>query len=196
MRRVAGPELMLEVFKRKEFSGYIHCLYGGKPGVAEDLCATLTLRFAHGRIVATYTPPFHESSLLEREDFVASVRQAKTDIVWVGIRTPKQERFMHSFLPHLDPTFMFGVGAAFDFHPGRLQDSPALVRHCGLQWMHRLLKHFLHLWKRHLRNNPAFLWRTAIQFVARHPYLSPVTQYKSMQVTTDTGPLRNTGSEL
>jgi N-acetylglucosaminyldiphosphoundecaprenol N-acetyl-beta-D-mannosaminyltransferase len=196
MRRVAGPDVMLEVFRREEFSNYTHYLCGGKPGVVEDLRSTLSRRFPHARIVGTYTPPFRELSLLEREAFIMSVQEVKPDIVWVGISTPKQERFMNRFLPYLDTKLMFGVGAAFDFHTGRIKDSPNWVKVAGLQWMHRLLQDPRHLWKRHLLNNPAFLYRVAIQLAGRSSYLSPQLEPEGLNVAADARLLRKTGSEV
>ena len=77
---------------------------------------------------------------------------------------------MHRMLPHLDTTLMFGVGAAFDFHTGRIQDCPTWVKRAGLQWLDRLLQDPRHLWKRYLRNNPAFLWHIFLQLTGLRSY--------------------------
>jgi len=45
MRRVYGPDLMLEVCQWSETSGCRHFFYGGAPGVAEALRDRLTARF-------------------------------------------------------------------------------------------------------------------------------------------------------
>ena len=165
MRRVTGPDLMIEVFRDRHFAGATHFLYGGREGVAEELRLRLTERFPQARIVGTYTPPFRDLTEEEERRLIAQISRLKPDIVWVGISTPRQEQFMARYLPLLDTRLMFGVGAAFDFHTGRIRDCAEWIKHAGLQWLHRLLQDPKRLWRRYLRNNPAFLWRIALQFL-------------------------------
>jgi N-acetylglucosaminyldiphosphoundecaprenol N-acetyl-beta-D-mannosaminyltransferase len=182
MRRVAGPDLMIEIFRRKEFASYTHFLYGGKFGVAEKLSAILTQRFPWARIVGTYMPPFRNLSQSEEEDLIEVIHERKPDIVWVGISTPKQEQFMRRYLPMLETTLMFGVGAAFDFHTGRIRDSSEWLKRAGLQWLHRLVQDPRHLWWRYLRNNPEFMWRIALQLSGIRSYRTAETA-KAMDLT-------------
>lgn len=170
MQRVAGPDLMLEVFRRKEFAQRTHFLYGGKQGVAEALAASLTRRFPWVRIIGTYTPPFRDLNEEEENSLVTRLHALKPDMIWVGISTPKQERFMMRILPLLESCLMFGVGAAFDFHTGRIKDAPQWVKRAGLQWLHRLMQDPRRLFWRYLRNNSAFLWHIALQLTGLRSY--------------------------
>ena len=174
MQRVAGPDLMLEVFRRREFAHFTHFLYGGKEGVAEDLRERLTRRFPWVRIVGTHTPPYRDLNQEEEDSLAVRIRELKPDLIWVGISTPKQERFMMRFLPLLDSTVMFGVGAAFDFHTGRIKDAPQWVKGAGLQWLHRLIQDPRRLFWRYLRNNSSFLWHITLQLTGLREY--PQTQ--------------------
>ena len=183
MQRVAGPDLMLEIFRRKEFAGYTHFLYGGKPGVAEELALGFSRRFPWARIVGTWTPPFRELSESEEEDLIATIGRLKPDIIWVGISTPKQDHFIRRYLPRLETTLMFGVGAAFDFHTGRIKDCADWVKSAGLQWLHRLLQDPRHLWRRYLFNNPAFVWRIVLQLSGLRTYPIPCTAYTMERAT-------------
>jgi N-acetylglucosaminyldiphosphoundecaprenol N-acetyl-beta-D-mannosaminyltransferase len=163
MRQITGPDLMLQVLSRPEFAHRIHFLYGGKPGVALELQQQLQQRIPGLRIVGTHTPPFRPLSLDEEQELIATIATLKPDIIWVGISTPRQELFMHRMISRLDTTLMFGVGAAFDFHTGRIKDCPQWIKRAGLQWLDRLLQDPRHLWKRYLRNNPAFIWHIFLQ---------------------------------
>jgi len=60
---------------------------------------------------------------------------------------------------------MFGVGAAFDYHTGRIRDCAPWIKRAGLQWLHRLVQDPRRLWKRYARNNPEFLWRITMQLL-------------------------------
>jgi N-acetylglucosaminyldiphosphoundecaprenol N-acetyl-beta-D-mannosaminyltransferase len=163
MEQVTGPDLMLEVLSREEFRGLTHFFYGGKEGVAEELREQLIARYPFVHIVGTYCPPFGPLSPAQEQEFVSMIGRLRPDIIWVGISTPKQERFMSHYLPMLDTTLMFGVGAAFDFHTGRIADCSRWIKRAGLQWVHRLLQDPKHLWRRYLRNNPAFLFHIFLQ---------------------------------
>ncbi len=171
MQRVAGPDLMQEIFRREEFAHRTHFLYGGKQGVAADLKSTMRRRFPWVRIVGTYTPPFRDLTPEEEETVTAQILALKPDMIWVGISTPRQERFMMRILPLLDSCLLFGVGAAFDFHTGRIKDAPQWVKRAGLQWLHRLIQDPRRLFWRYLRNNTAFLWHISLQLTGLRTYL-------------------------
>jgi N-acetylglucosaminyldiphosphoundecaprenol N-acetyl-beta-D-mannosaminyltransferase len=163
MGRVYGPDLMLEMFKLSLGRGCTHYLYGGRTGVAGHLAASLTARFPGIKIIGTYTPPFRNLNKDEERELLQTVGRLKPDLFWVGLSTPKQERFMAEYLPRLETKLMIGVGAAFDIHAGLLQDSPKWVKSAGLQWCHRLVQEPGRLWKRYLLNNPLFLCKIALQ---------------------------------
>jgi N-acetylglucosaminyldiphosphoundecaprenol N-acetyl-beta-D-mannosaminyltransferase len=163
MDRVFGPDLMLAMCQLSVERGYRNFLYGGKPGVAELLCESLRNRFPGLRVVGTYTPPFRDLTREEEKNVLLRVQESQPHILWVGLSTPKQDRFMAQYVNYLRVPLMFGVGAAFDFHTGSIRDSSAWVKRAGLQWLHRLIQDPKHLWKRYLRNNPAFLWHIALQ---------------------------------
>jgi N-acetylglucosaminyldiphosphoundecaprenol N-acetyl-beta-D-mannosaminyltransferase len=163
MKRVFGPDLMVDIIGRAEFRGCTHFFCGGGPGVAESLRNEMTRRFPLAQIVGTYSPPFRPMTEMEERELEAKVRSLQPDIIWVGLSTPKQERFMARYLPVLDTRVMIGVGAAFLFHTGAIQDSPAWVKRAGLQWLHRLLQEPFRLWRRYLLNNPLFIFFALLQ---------------------------------
>ena len=170
MQRVFGPDLMLEVIGSKELSHYKHFLCGGAPGVAEQLRDEMLRRFPWASISGTYTPPFRPMTKQEEDELATQVRLCQPDIIWVGLSTPKQDRFMFRYLPLLETKLMDGVGAAFLFHTGAIQDSPAWVKRAGLQWLHRLLQEPSRLWQRYLVNVPLFLFQAALQISGLRSY--------------------------
>ena len=163
MSRVYGPDLMLEVCAWSEQSGCRHFFYGGGEGVAGQLVEKLRVRFPKLQVAGTFTPPFRSLSTVEEEALLEQVTAARPDIMWVGLSTPKQERFMVEYLPKLDVTLMAGVGAAFDFHSGRVRQAPRWMQRSGLEWFYRLCSEPRRLARRYLRNNPLF----ALKFFAQ-----------------------------
>jgi N-acetylglucosaminyldiphosphoundecaprenol N-acetyl-beta-D-mannosaminyltransferase len=159
MSRVYGPDLMLEVCAWSETSGARHFFYGGADGVAELLARKLTARFPKLTVAGTFTPPYRALTGEEIARLQAQIAAAKPDVLWVGLSTPKQEKFMAEFLPQLDVTLMVGVGAAFDFHSGRVRQAPRWMQRSGLEWFYRLCSEPRRLARRYFRNNPLFLWK-------------------------------------
>jgi N-acetylglucosaminyldiphosphoundecaprenol N-acetyl-beta-D-mannosaminyltransferase len=163
MTRVCGPDLMTEICRISPAHGWRHFLYGGEPGVAELLADRLRQRFPGIRIVGTWCPPFRPLTDAEKEDVAALIHRARPDIVWVGLSTPRQERWMAEMAPRLRVPVLVGVGAAFDFLSGRKPRAPRWMQRSGLEWLFRLATEPRRLWRRYLVNNTAFLWALARQ---------------------------------
>ena len=174
MRRTYGPDLMVDVCEQSVATGRRHFFYGGKEGVADELRDNLQKRFPGLIVVGTYCPPFRPLSEEEEADLAARIGDLQPDYLWVGLSTPKQERFMASHR-ELDVKVMLGVGAAFDLHTGRMVDAPDWMKAMGLQWLHRLCQEPTRLARRYLINNPRFLWKIALQLCRiRHYKLDPL----------------------
>lgn len=169
MDRVFGPDFMIAMCRIAAQRGYRTFLYGGQPGVAESLADALEQKCPGLQIVGTYTPPFGPLNPCQEEELVSQVHAARPHILWVGLSTPKQEQFMAQYRPRLRVPLMVGVGAAFDYHTGRIRDASPWIKRAGMQWLHRLLQDPRRLWRRYLRNNPEFLWRIALQFSGLTP---------------------------
>jgi N-acetylglucosaminyldiphosphoundecaprenol N-acetyl-beta-D-mannosaminyltransferase len=168
--RVYGPDLMLEIFRATQSTPFRHFFYGGAPGVAEELKARLEAQFPGVTICGTYCPPFRPLNAPEEAELQRTVHEARPDIIWVGLSTPKQERFMAEYLAKLETTLMFGVGAAFDFHAGRVSQAPRWMQRSGLEWFYRLCSEPRRLGRRYLVNNPLFLWRILGQLTGLQKY--------------------------
>jgi N-acetylglucosaminyldiphosphoundecaprenol N-acetyl-beta-D-mannosaminyltransferase len=149
-RRVYGPELMERFCQETAARGHRHFLCGGAPGVAEDLAARLAARFPGLQIAGAYCPPFRPLIREEDEKVVSLINAARADIVWVGLGAPKQERWMAEHCSRLSASVLVGVGAAFDFHTGRVAQAPRWMREHGLEWLFRLSREPGRLWRRYL----------------------------------------------
>jgi len=162
-RRVYGPELM-EAFCRETRSQYRHFFYGGAPGVAESLASSLQGRFQIV-VAGTYSPPFRDLTEEEERALLDRVHEASPDVLWVGLSTPKQERWMHEHRMRLHVPVLLGVGAAFDLSSGKLRQAPGWMRENGLEWLFRLLVEPRRLWKRYLVTIPSAIWSISFEIV-------------------------------
>lgn len=157
MDRVFGPELMLRVCEASVGRGLSHFLYGGNDGVADALASRLTALFPGLRIAGTYCPPFRPLTADEADEVVRTINASGAAIVWVGLSTPKQEKWMSTFVPRLAAGAALGVGAAFDYNTGHLQRAPVVMQRAGLEWLFRLVQEPRRLFGRYARSIPKFI---------------------------------------
>lgn len=170
VERVYGPDLMLAVCTRSVTPGYRHYLYGGAEGVPELLASRLLQRFPGIQIVGMYSPPFRQLTPEEDTELVQRINATQPDIVWVGLSTPKQERWMAAHIGRLTASVLIGVGAAFDFHAGLKPQAPRWMQRSGLEWFFRLVTEPRRLWRRYLINNPLFVVLVVQQTLGRVRY--------------------------
>jgi N-acetylglucosaminyldiphosphoundecaprenol N-acetyl-beta-D-mannosaminyltransferase len=163
-RRVYGPELM-QSFCYATGRRYRHYFYGGMPGVAEQLAETLTAQSGID-VVGTYSPPFHKISPAEDEEILERIHRTEPDILWIGLSTPKQERWMHGHRYRLRVPVTVGVGAAFDLNSGRIKQAPRWMREHGLEWCYRLMREPKRLWRRYLIYGSEFAWSVTLELLS------------------------------
>ncbi|TCC23715.1 WecB/TagA/CpsF family glycosyltransferase [Kribbella speibonae] len=164
MDRVAGPDLLERVLAEAAERGWTQYFYGGAEGVADELRERFQERHPALKVVGVECPPYRALTDAEDAETVARMNEARPDIVWVGLGAPKQERWMADHRDRLNATILIGVGAAFDFHTGRLDRAPYWMQRAGLEWSYRLYKEPRRLWKRYVLGIPRFLLG-----VLRHP---------------------------
>jgi N-acetylglucosaminyldiphosphoundecaprenol N-acetyl-beta-D-mannosaminyltransferase len=170
VERVYGPDLMLALCERSILKGYRHFLYGGAEGVPERLANRLKQRYPELQIVGSYSPPFRPLTDEEDEQIVQTINAADPDIVWIGLSTPKQERWMAEHLGRLTAPVLIGVGAAFDFHSGLKNQAPRWMQRSGLEWLFRFASEPRRLGRRYLVNNPLFVLKVLQQALGLKHY--------------------------
>ena len=157
-RRVYGPEFMMAFCETTVVRGYRHFFYGGKPGVAEKFASVLACRFPQFQVAGTYSPPFRPLTPEEDAAVLRRIEQTAPDILWVGLSTPKQERWMSAHRDRLSVPVLVGVGAAFDILTGELRQAPYWMREHGLEWLFRLCMEPRRLWRRYIVYGSQFLF--------------------------------------
>jgi len=160
--RCTGPTLMLNLCDWGRQHGFRHFFYGGAEGVAGELVQKLQLAYPGLEVAGIHEPPFRELTPPEDADMCRQINESQADIVWVGLGAPKQERWMAAHEDRLNVPVMIGVGAAFDYHSGRVKWAPAWVRGIGMEWAFRLIQEPRRLWRRNL-DSPLFLLHVFLQ---------------------------------
>jgi N-acetylglucosaminyldiphosphoundecaprenol N-acetyl-beta-D-mannosaminyltransferase len=175
VERVYGPDLLLATCERSVGNGHRHFLYGGDDALVEALAEKLRQRYPGIAIVGAYAPPFRPLTPDEDADVTRRINEAQADIVWVGLSTPKQERWMAEHHTRLSAPVMIGVGAAFDFGAGRKRQAPRWMQRSGIEWFFRLVQEPRRLWRRYVINNPRFVALVLLQVLHLRRWTLPDT---------------------
>jgi N-acetylglucosaminyldiphosphoundecaprenol N-acetyl-beta-D-mannosaminyltransferase len=159
--RTYGPDLMEAMCAETADTELTHYFYGGRDETAEKLVEQLQQRFPNLRVAGHETPPWHNDvAKLPTE----GIKQTAADFVWIGLSTPKQEAFMQHFHQQDSPKCItLGVGAAFDFLSGQVQQAPKRWQRAGFEWLWRLGQEPRRLTKRYVVTVPSFAIRLLAQ---------------------------------
>ena len=167
IKRVTGPDFMTRMLDVSQSDEIKHFFYGSTEEVLSKLKNELTNKYPLTNIVGYYSPPFHILSEEEEFDIVNIINSKNPDILWVGLGSPKQEKWMYHIIKRLNTKILIGVGAAFDFHAGSKKRAPKWMQSIGLEWLFRLLSEPKRLWSRYLKHNPRFIWYFLLQLLGK-----------------------------
>jgi N-acetylglucosaminyldiphosphoundecaprenol N-acetyl-beta-D-mannosaminyltransferase len=165
MEQCTGPEFFRHIMETSAHTKVKHYFCGGKEGVAEDLKIACEQKFGNRNVVGCYSPPFRKMTEEELEVLGEKINRSGADIVWIGLSTPKQEYFAHTLSSFIRVHFIVTVGAAFDFHSGKLRKAPRFIQNMGLEWLFRLILEPRRLWKRYIEIVPKFMYYSTIELL-------------------------------
>jgi N-acetylglucosaminyldiphosphoundecaprenol N-acetyl-beta-D-mannosaminyltransferase len=154
--QVRGADLTMRVVERAARENVPIGLYGGTSDLLESFVQVLETRYPKLRVACCIAPPFRPLTPEEDEALTREIAASGARILFVGIGCPKQEKWMAAHKGRV-PAVMLGVGAAFDFHTGRVRQAPRWMQVVGLEWMFRLMMDPRRLWKRYAKHNPRFV---------------------------------------
>lgn len=154
--QVAGPDLMLAIWKATKNTDISHYFYGSSQETIDALGKKLKSDYPGLKIAGMEAPPFRLLTEEEDKEAVRRINESGASIVWVGLGAPKQERWMYEHRDRIH-ALMLGVGAGFDFHAGTVKRAPGWMRNHYLEWLYRLIQDPKRLWKRYVETNVKFI---------------------------------------
>ncbi len=155
--KVSGSDLVPKVCELANRKGYKLFFLGGRPGAAQAAKERLQEILKDLKVVGTYAPPFgFENDEAELENIARMIKEARPDILFVGLGAPKQERWIKRYYRELDVPVSMGVGVTFEFISGMVKRAPKWMQSVGLEWFWRLIMEPRRLWKRYLVDDVQF----------------------------------------
>jgi N-acetylglucosaminyldiphosphoundecaprenol N-acetyl-beta-D-mannosaminyltransferase len=162
--RVAGSNLISSLSKAGAVEGRSVFLLGGAEGTAQGAAEILRKRHPELKVVGTYCPQIgFESKPKQMAEIVQMLCEAKPDIVFVALGSPKQEHLIAKLKPSLDTAWWLGVGVSFSFLTGHVKRAPLWMQRAGVEWLHRLLQEPRRLFKRYIVSGVPFAARLFTQ---------------------------------
>jgi N-acetylglucosaminyldiphosphoundecaprenol N-acetyl-beta-D-mannosaminyltransferase len=165
-QRVYGPDLTLHLCKAAADAEIPIGLYGSSPETIAAFKGFLKRNYPALNVACAISPPYRELSADEDASFVKQIINSGARILFLALGCPRQELWIASHKNRL-PLVMLAVGAAFDFHAGKIKQAPRWMMRMGLEWLFRFAVEPGRLWKRYLKHNPRFVWFFAKQVAAR-----------------------------
>lgn len=153
--RVNGTDLMERMIERAAQEGFRIFLLGGRQDVVEEAAAVYRRRYPALQIAGMRNGYF---SADEEDDVIRQINQSRTDLVLIGMSTPRKELWADTALSSLDVAVCQGVGGSFDVTAGRVARAPVWMQRSGLEWLYRLLQEPRRMGPRYLTTNPLFVW--------------------------------------
>jgi len=176
---VSGPELVLRVVRVMAAEGLPIYLYGSTPETLGRLSDSLRRRFPGLKVAGTEPSKFRSARPGEPAEIAERIAASGARLVLVGLGCPRQEMFVWGMRPLVNMPLL-AVGAAFDYHAGRLRPAPGWMQRSGLAWLWRLALEPGRLWRRYLIGNTQYLMLLAGQkarlWRPRPPQASPARQ--------------------
>ncbi len=166
MQRCYGPDFFEELMRVSAKRPIKHFFCGGKEGVADELKRQCEHKFNNHNVVGTFCPPFRQMSDDELACLGARINQSEADIVWIGLSTPKQEKFAWQLKQYVSTHSIITVGAAFDFHTNRLKQAPSWIQNMGMEWFFRLLNEPKRLYRRYMKIVPLFIYYNLLELIS------------------------------
>ncbi|QUG40553.1 WecB/TagA/CpsF family glycosyltransferase [Psychrobacillus sp. INOP01] len=133
--RVTGIDMMDRIVREAARTGKSIFLYGAKPGVAESAAEALKFTYASLQIAGT-----QDGYEKDNEKVIQKINDAKPDILFVAMGSPRQEEWIEANRDKLYPSLYQGVGGSFDVLAGNVKRAPGFFQKTGLEWFYRLAK--------------------------------------------------------
>lgn len=160
--RVHGPDLMLHLCEAAANVSMPIGLYGGQSDFLDVLRSSLAARFPKLEIVYAKAPPFTNLTPTEDEEVVREINASGARIMFVGLGSPEQERWMVEHKGRIG-VVMLGVGEAFDLLSGYVKPAPNWMQKCGIEWLFRLNQSSSRLWRLYVKYIPRFVGLLLLQ---------------------------------
>jgi N-acetylglucosaminyldiphosphoundecaprenol N-acetyl-beta-D-mannosaminyltransferase len=152
--RVAGVDLFEALMRRSADKQWRVYLLGAREEVVSEVKRLYELKYP-GLTVAGYRNGYWSAE--EESGVVAQITEARADLLFVAISSPKKEHFLGQYQGQMKIPFAMGVGGTFDVAVGRVKRAPVWMQKSGLEWFYRFLQEPRRMFRRYFIEDMGFI---------------------------------------
>jgi N-acetylglucosaminyldiphosphoundecaprenol N-acetyl-beta-D-mannosaminyltransferase len=165
--RVAGVDLFEALMRRAGEKGWRVFLLGAKEEVVGKVAATYQHRYPK-LVLAGWRNGYWKGEA-EEAQVAGQIRDARPDLLFVAISSPKKEQFLGRWQAEMKIPFAMGVGGSFDVAIGLVKRAPVWMQKSGLEWFYRFLQEPRRMFRRYFIEDMAFVWLLIKEATRRTP---------------------------
>jgi N-acetylglucosaminyldiphosphoundecaprenol N-acetyl-beta-D-mannosaminyltransferase len=135
--RITGIGLMEVLLNIAEKKGSRVYIFGSKPEVNSKAILELKKNYPSLFIAGSSHGYVQEEKC---DILINDINRVNSDILFVGLGSPKQEKWVHRYKRLLRVRLCMGIGGSLDVVAGDIARSPHFYQVAGLEWFYRLIK--------------------------------------------------------
>jgi exopolysaccharide biosynthesis WecB/TagA/CpsF family protein len=151
--RVTGIDLLTELLALCAREGFKPYFLGAAPGVLQQAAQRVVDKHPLIAFAGLRDGYFTRE---QEADVVCEIRSSRADCLFIGMPTPRKERFLASHRDALGVPFIMGVGGSFDILAGVVRRAPVHMQRLGLEWLYRVYQEPERMWWRYAKTNTLF----------------------------------------
>lgn len=153
--RVAGVDLFEALMAHSAKKGWRVFFLGAKEEVVSGVARKFGDMYPRLKI-AGYRNGYWKAE--EEAGVVQMIKDAKPDLLFVAISSPKKEQFLGRYQAEMKVPFAMGVGGTFDVMVGLVNRAPVWMQKSGLEWFYRFLQEPRRMFRRYFIEDMYFFW--------------------------------------
>ena len=152
--RVACPDLAMDILKMAEKRKYSVFFLGTDQKNLELSIKKINKTYPN-LIISGYRNGYFQEK--NEKEIIGLINSSKTDILFLGMPSPKKEFFMEKNKEKLQIKYSLGVGGFFDILSGKTKRAPSCMQKNGFEWLYRFSQEPKRLWSRYMLGNIKFI---------------------------------------
>lgn len=125
---------LMELCVQKKFRIF---LLGSRAEDIELIKNGLTNNFSGIRIAGSHHGFFDKD---DEDMIVKKINNSKSDVIILGMPSPKKEVFIYNNYKRIDFRISLGVGGMFDILSGKKKLAPKIIRKMNIEWLYRFVQ--------------------------------------------------------
>lgn len=135
-KRITGVDLFHRIIRISKDKKYRIFIYGSKEYINKIAVRRIEERVPGIQIVGKshgYVADYEMPKLIDK------INQSKANILFIGLGSPRQEKWIARYIDCLDVNVCMGIGGTLDTIAYNKLRSPVMIRRLGFEWLWRLI---------------------------------------------------------